>query len=528
MHHQEIKYPIGIQTFSEIRDNGYIYVDKTRFIHSLAHTGKYYFLSRPRRFGKSLLLSTLQAYFEGRRELFDGLEIDRLETKWDVHPVIRIDLSAADYGKPEALINKIKSYLDEMEEEFGVSSANSVYELPDRFRKVIKAAYAATGARVVVLVDEYDKPMLDSLLDTSIHGQHKATLRSFYSVLKECDAYIRFAMLTGITKFEKVSIFSGLNNLRDISLNPDYNEICGISESEFQRCFRQSVKVFAEKHSISKEETLERFKAFYDGYHFSYPATDIYNPFSTLNAFADHRMKAYWFTSGSSNYLVSLIKHHQFALQSLEGAKRTEAELNDITTLSHDVVPLLYQAGYLTIKNYDEAFDTYTLGFPNKEVSQGFWSSLSNYFFRRTDMLESFSLQDFTHDLLYGNADRFMLRMQSLFASISSENEPNKEVHFRNMLTIFVKMLGFKVSAELHSSQGRCDIHIATPQFIYILELKIDASPEMALSQIEEKGYARQYAIDSREKILIGANFSKYTRTLTGWLIYRQPNEPIN
>lgn len=518
-HLPEIKYPIGIQTFSKIREQGMLYVDKTRLIYKLTNSYGYVFLSRPRRFGKSLLVSTLQAYFEGKKELFKGLDIEQLESEWESYPVLCFDLSTANYNNIDVLVKKISSHLELLENEFGLPVSNEKYDIGDRFRLIIRAAYQQTGKKVVVLVDEYDKPMLDSIHEDGLHEDLKATLRGFYSVLKESDAYIRFAMLTGVSKFGKVSIFSGLNNLRDISLNPEYNEICGITDKEFHDNFERSVKLFAEKNSITEEETWNRFKSFYDGYHFAWPAADIYNPFSTLNAFADYKLKKYWFASGSSSSLIKLIKNQPFILQKLEGVVRTEDSLSDISDLTHDLIPLLYQAGYLTIKDYDEEFDSYILGFPNKEVSQGFWSSLANYFFIKAEKDGSYSERDFMLDLMHGRADEFMTRMQSLFASLSSEQEPDKEVHFQIMLTVFVKMLGLRAVTELHSSQGRSDILIETPQFIYIIELKVDSTPEIALSQIYERGYARPYASDHRKKILIGANFSKETRTLTGWII---------
>ncbi|MCM1490917.1 MAG: ATP-binding protein [Muribaculum sp.] len=515
----EIKYPVGIQTFSKIREQGMLYVDKTGIIYKLANNYSYVFLSRPRRFGKSLLVSTLQSYFEGKKELFKGLAIEQLESRWESYPVLRFDLSAANFDNQDVLIKKISSYLEQLESEFGLPIGDDRYNIGDRFRTLIRSVFQNTGKRVVVLIDEYDKPMLDSIHDSGLHEKLKATLRGFYSTLKECDEYIRFVFITGVSKFSKVSIFSGLNNLWDISLNPEYNEICGISEKEFHDNFGQSVKLFAERNSISEEETWNRFKSFYDGYHFSWPATDIYNPFSTLNAFANYKLKGYWFTSGSSGHLVNLIKRQPYVIEKLEGVMRTEESLSDISDVNHDLIPLLYQAGYLTIKDYDEMLESYTLGFPNKEVSQGFWSSLSRYFFMRVDKYGSYSQQDFMLDLMHGRADEFMTRMQSLFASLSSEQEPDKEVHFQIMLTVFVKMLGLRAVTELHSSQGRSDLIIETPQYIYIIELKVDSTPEKALAQIHEKGYARPFASDPRQKILIGANFSKAARTLTGWII---------
>lgn len=518
-----IKYPIGIQTFSKIREEGYLYVDKTALVYQLATGFDYVFLSRPRRFGKSLLLSTLQAYFEGRSDLFKGLAIEKLQTEYRKHPVLRFDLSGDPIFNPDDLTDKISAYLSEMEKEYGVDPENGIGE---RFRKVIKAAYEKTGQPVVVLIDEYDKPMLDTLHDSDLNNILKDRLSGFYSILKSCDPYLRFVMLTGVTKFAKVSVFSGLNNLRDISLNPKFNSICGITESEFHDNFLPSVKEFAATHSKSEDEVWRGFKEFYDGYHFAYPTEDVYNPFSTLNAFADGELQSYWFESASPSYLIKLIKRNQYVLGMLEGAVRSRSQLLDLSDPSRDIVPLLYQAGYLTIKGYDDLTESYILGFPNKEVSSGFWNSLVDYFFKPDTSGRNFSVQDFVRDLALGRIDDFMVRMQSLFAKLGSETESNKEIHFQNMLTIFVNMLGFKASTEIHSSQGRSDVEIKTPQFIYILELKVDSTPHDAMCQIWDKGYAVKYGSDPRRKILIGANFSSKTRTLTGWEIEEYTTPP--
>lgn len=516
--HETIKYPIGIQTFSEIIDGGYLYVDKTAKVFKLANNSKYVFLSRPRRFGKSLLLSTLQSYFEGKKKLFEGLAICEHESEWNKHPVLRFDLSAASYEHPNVLENKICSYLEDYEKIYGGSDSP---EIGDRFRRLITAAHMQQGNKVVVLIDEYDKPLLDTLHDTSLNETMKSRLRGFYSVLKECDEHIRFAMLTGVTKFAKVSVFSGLNNLKDISLLPEYNDICGITELEFHKNFQTSLINFSQANGITESEAANAFKSYYDGYHFARRGADIYNPFSTLNAFADNELGGYWFASGSPSYLIKLIERNNYTLGMLEGSLRTKEELSDLTDTSRDIVPLLYQSGYLTIMGFEEITESYILGFPNKEVSNGFWRSLANHFFRPSANASEFSLQNFIRDLAMGNAEDFMIRMRSLFALLGSESESQKEVHFQNILTIFINMLGFKATTEVHSSQGRSDVEIQTPQFVYILELKVGKSAEEAMAQIHNKGHADKYETDSREKILIGINFSPITRTVSDWKIDR-------
>lgn len=516
---KKIKYPVGIQTFSEIINENFLYVDKTALVYKLVAENKYIFLSRPRRFGKSLLMSTLEAYFRGKKELFKGLDIEKLETKWDTYPVFRFDLSGENYNHPDRVVGKINRYLKRIEREYDIESTGE--SIADKFFDLIERVSEKTGKKVVLLVDEYDKPMLDCLHDEELHEKIRAELRGFYSVIKTCDEYIRFTMLTGVTKFGKVSVFSGLNNLKDISLNPDYNSLCGISESEFHRDFKSSITDFAEAHEIGEEEAWKRFKVQYDGYHFAGKGEYIYNPFSVLNAFDDKELGSYWFSSGSSDYLVKLIRTHRYNLSELEGVRRKESSLKDITDITYDIVPLLYQSGYLTIKDYDSESREYILGFPNREVNGGFWESLSNYFFRSWGGSPIFNTRLFVKDIEEGRVDDFMTRLKSLFSDTASVHESNKEIHFQNMVAIVAKMLGLEVRTEVESANGRCDMQIFTSSYVFLFEFKVDSTPEKALDQIKTKDYAGPFASDSREKILIGANFSSETRTLSDWVTER-------
>ncbi|MDE6338691.1 MAG: ATP-binding protein [Muribaculaceae bacterium] len=512
----KIKYPIGIQTFSEIITENYLYVDKTELIHTLVNESKYVFLSRPRRFGKSLLVSTLEAYFSGKSDLFHGLQIYTMETDWLEYPVFRLDLSGENFNAPNRLIEHIEWYLERIENRYGLRSEGSISL---RFKQLIHKAFEKFGRRVVILIDEYDKPMLDCLDSAGLHEEIKTELRGFYSSIKACDEYIRFVLLTGVTKFGKVSIFSGLNNLKDISLLSRYNAICGISESEFHRDFKHSVLNFANANEISTDNVWERFKAMYDGYHFASKGEDIYNPFSVLNAFQENDLKSYWYATGSSSYLINLIKRHTYLLDRLDGERRSEDELGNITDIDTDFVPLLYQSGYLTIKGYDPEQREYTLAFPNFEVKEAFWKSLMKHFFREPGGGNPFDLKKFVSDLINGNPQEFMTRLQSMFADIDSQPERNKEIHFQNMMAITAKMLGFIVRTEVHSSAGRCDMQILTPNYIYIFEFKINGSCKEAIDQIYKKGYHLPFSADTRSKFLIGANFSTDTRTLTQWII---------
>ena len=512
-----IKYPVGIQTFGEIISEGYLYVDKTALIHELVNTEKYVFLSRPRRFGKSLLVSTVEEYFRGNRELFAGLAVSRLESEWTEYPVIRIDFTGENYQSPEKLLGKIDALLRHYEDLYGLPEGNMSVAL--RFRRLILTAGESTGKRVVVLVDEYDKPLLDCIHDETLHEAHSQELQGFYSVLKECDAHIRFALLTGVGKFGHVSIFSGLNNLRDISLNPKYNALCGISESEFRADFGASIRRFAESNGVSEDEAWETFRQNYDGYHFARTGEGLYNPFSVLNAFADNEIKAYWFRSGTPSMLIGILRRYPFPLNDLEGSEVSESELSDITRPADNLRALFYQTGYMTIKGYDSEFGLYRLGFPNLEVKSAFWDVLYRDYVAPGTSTAVFGIKNFIMDVRRGRPDDFMKRLQSLIASISPGVERKKEIHFQNILEVVFKLLGLSVETEVTMASGRCDMIVRTADFVYLMEFKIDSTPQAALAQIREKGYARQFASDHRRIYLIGANFSTASNTLDSYLI---------
>lgn len=510
------KYPVGIQTFSRIIEENYLYVDKTEILYDLVSDYKYVFLNRPRRFGKSLMMSTLEAYFKGRRELFDGLAMGSLEKDWKEYPVLRIDLSAENYNSLDRARGKLSYILSQWEEIYGGNPEGS---LSVRFTSVIANAFRKTGRQIVVLIDEYDKPLLDSLDDSDLNSSLREEFRGFYSVLKAGDEFIRFVMMTGITRFTKVSVFSGLNNLEDISLSPRFNSICGITETEMHRYFQDSVARLAESRGKSESETWKDMKERYDGYHFAESGEDIYNPLSVLKTFKDGKISNYWYATGTPGHLVRLLMKNNFRLGSLDSPRRDADELAEMENLRHDVVPLLYQSGYLTIKGYDPADERYILGFPNGEVAGSFWKSLYNYFFIGVNDESWVDLKQFAKDIFEGDPDSFMNRFKSLLSSCSSESEPDKEIHFQNMMAVIGKMLGFEVQTEVHTSQGRSDMVLKTPDFIYIFEFKINSSPEEALNQIFEKGYSRQFESDPRKKFLIGVDFSTKTRTISDWIV---------
>ncbi len=516
-----IKYPVGIASFPDIRERKMLYVDKTELIFELVRDYDFVFLSRPRRFGKSLLMSTLEAYFEGRRDLFEGLAISRLETDWGQYPIIRLDLSSGPYDTREALRQKLDDYLVDFEYKLGITEKKNL--LSSRFADVIKRLYEENGRKVVILIDEYDQPLLDSLGQDPHHDAIRDELRGFYATIKACNEYLRFVLLTGVTRFAKVSIFSGLNNLEDISLHPHFNAICGITKSEMREFFSESLERFAESVGESVEQVWDDFTLNYDGYHFARTGEDIYNPYSVLKACKNKAISNYWFVSGNSYFLIQLIKHNAFNLNALNHPERDENALTDLTLVNLDLISLLFQSGYLTIKGYDRATKQYRLDFPNQEVRESFWKYLANYFFQPGNTLSVFSGGKLMKCLNLGDAERAMTMLQALFADTTPGTEVNKEIHFQNIVAIAFKMLGLDVRTEVWSSKGRCDMEIFTPSYIYILEFKVNSSAEEALGQIHKKGYARRHVADPRPKILIGATFSTEEGTLTDWLIDRVP-----
>ena len=525
---QNIQYPIGIQTFDKIIEGGYIYVDKTSLIHDLVNSNKYVFLSRPRRFGKSLLISTIEAYFHGRKDLFKGLAMENLEHKWEEHPVLRFDLSGESYQHSGKLKNLLNLLLSEYEAIYGKNPEEK--DLATRFRGIIKRAHDISGKDVVVLIDEYDKPMVDNIHDDSLVDDFRKELRGFYGVLKGSDPYIHFAMLTGVTKYSHVSIFSGLNNLKDVSMNPKYNAICGVSESEFRKYFGPSIENFAEANGWAVESVWNVFKAKYDGYHFCGKGEGIYNPFSILWAFDDNKLGDYWFRSGTPDLITKVLRKNNYNLSNIEGGEFTETQLSDLVDPNKDYHALFFQAGYLTVKGYKPATlnpvtfadtpEKFILGFPNREVSTGFWSSLySNYLFSDRPATP-FDETGFITAVETGHPEDFMNRLGALLSELSQGNTPKdnvrlKEINFQNDLQIIFRMLGFHVNTEITVASGRIDMIVETSSFVYLFEFKVNSTPEAAIQQIKDNLYAAKFASDPRRVFLIGANFSSKTNTLT-------------
>ncbi|MBD5338596.1 MAG: AAA family ATPase [Bacteroides sp.] len=512
------KYPIGIQTFSEIIEGGYTYVDKTGFIPELVNEGKYYFLSRPRRFGKSLLLSTLHAYFDGRRELFKGLALDTADVDWTPAPVLHFDLNAENFKDEDGLVNLLEYLLSRYEQMYDITEKAAA--ISSRFSALIEKVHVVTGRKVVILVDEYDKPLLGIEDNVELFEKNQAILKGFFGNLKSMDRYIRFALLTGVARFNKVSIFSDVNNLYDISLNNQFADICGWTEDELRQSFADGIGRLAEKRNESFEETLRALRSYYDGYLFAEEGNRLYNPFSVLWALRDKAIRPYWFGSGTPTFLVRRLRNSGVNLQDIDGQYRSYGELVEVGLKATNPLGLMFQTGYLTIESYDSIRQRYYLRFPNREVEIGFAKVLYPFYVRKGDNPESpFNMDRFQDDLYDGNPDGFMKRLQTLCKDVPYESQT--EAGYRNIVWLLGTLCGTDTLAERHSYKGRSDLEIKTPGYIYVFEFKYDGSVESAMRQLHGRDYAGHYALERRKVYLIGANFSsgKDDRGLTGWQI---------
>lgn len=509
-------YPIGIQNFEKIRKDGYFYIDKTALVYQLAKTGSYYFLSRPRRFGKSLLISTLEAYFQGKKELFEGLAIEKLEKDWIKYPILHLDLNARNYENKDSLKEELNKHLEVWERTYNSPYADRAPE--ERFYHVIRLACEQTGQRVVILVDEYDKPMLQAIGNHELQDEYRKTLKPFYGVLKTMDGCIKFALLTGVTKFGKVSVSSDLNNLEDLSMWNKYVDICGVSDKELHENLEEEMHEFAEAQGMTYDRFCDKLREFYDGYHFTQNSIGIYNPFSLLNAFDRKEFGSYWFETGTPTYLIELLKRYHYDLEHMAHAETYADVLNSIYG-DEDPLPVIFQSGYLTIKGYDEEFGIYRLGFPNREVEEGFVKFLVPYYTRFNKIEAPFEIQKFVQEVRAGNPDAFFHRLQSFFADTPYELVKDLELHYQNVLFIVFKLAGFYVKVEYHTSQGRIDLVVQTDKYIYVMEFKLEGSAEEALKQINDKQYALPFEADSRKLFKIGVNFSNVTRNIERWIV---------
>lgn len=511
------KLPIGIQSFAKLRNDGFAYVDKTRLVYDLAQNGKYIFLSRPRRFGKSLLLSTLKAYFEGKKELFEGLAITELEQTWEAYPVLHLDLNVGIYNSVQGLQEALKSNLNIMEKTHGVAKESD--DNAQRFKELIWNVAAKTGKQVVILVDEYDKPLIETIDNEPLQQEYRTILKAFYGNIKTCDEFIRFVMLTGVSKFSKISLFSDLNNLTDISLSERYADICGLTAEEIERTFGDYLEDFAQKEGTDKAVIMEQMRKMYDGYHFSGDITkDMYNPFSVLNSLSEQQYRNYWFSTGTPTFLVKLLQNGDYDLRDFSSGNILANDLSAKESLSKEPIAMFYQTGYLTIKGYDKEFGSYSLGFPNREVEQSFLNFLLPRYTGNTDNRSSAFIEYFVRDLRKGDIESFLNRMKTFFADTPYELVRDLENHYQTVMFTVCRLMGYYTKAEYHTSSGRIDMVVKTQQYAYIFEFKFNKTAEEALAQIDAKDYPLPFNAEGRKLFKIGVNFSKETRNIDDYI----------
>ena len=510
------KLPVGIQDFTSLIEDGFLYVDKTDLVYRMVTTGKPYFLSRPRRFGKSLLLSTLEAYFLGRKDLFKGLAIEQLEKDWKVYPVLHLSLNAQFYENKRSLEQVLDAHFIQWEKLFGKTDEELGYE--ERFMQIIQQACEKTGEKVVVLIDEYDKPLLRTLFNDDLHNVYREMLTGFYTVLKDADRYLRFVFITGVTKFSQLGIFSNLNQLIDISMAPDYATVCGMTKSEIERDFQPELATLAAMNKLTYEQTVNEMTKRYDGYHFSEFRTEgIFNPFSVLNALLQKRFSSYWFATGTPTMLVDMLKKTDYDLRQLDGIEVPAAALTDYRADFQNPVPIIYQSGYLTIRDYDSEFNFFRLGYPNAEVEYGWLNFITPYYTSLSEANAPFYIGKFSQELRAGDVDAFMERLRAFFADIPYELNDRTEQHYQIIFYLVFKLLGQYVEAEVRSARGRADAVVKTTDYIYVFEFKLDGSVDKALQQIDDKGYLIPYTVDGRQLVKVGADFNKEDRNIGEW-----------
>ena len=502
-------YPIGIQTFERIRKEDKFYVDKTEYIYRMTHTdGKYFFLSRPRRFGKSLLVSTFQSYFEGKKELFEGLAIEKLEKEWNEYPVLHFDLSKGKHMEKAQLEEYLGYLLEDYEQKYGIENHRNGNN--NRFNDLIEVVYRKTGKQVVVLIDEYDAPLLDVAHEKEKLDVLRNTMRNFYSPLKGNESMLRFVFLTGITKFSQLSIFSELNNIRNVSMDEPYAGICGITKEEMLTQMSDDIDALAEQLELSREETIQELKDHYDGYHFTWPSPDVFNPYSLLNCFADGRMDDYWFGSGTPTYLINMMRKYEFLPADLGetievGKKDFDAPTETMTT----IVPLLYQSGYVTIKGYDKPTRLYQLALPNQEIRVGLYGSLLPHYLTDKSAKANTTIAKMSVLVKKGDMDAAFCLMNDFLETVPYCDNTNYEGHWQQTLYImFALLTNYDILVEQHTAKGRIDITLETADTIYVMELKFNKSAEEALAQIEAKHYVDAFKMSGKKMVKIGLNFS--------------------
>ena len=511
------RLPVGIQTFSEVIDLDCLYIDKTEYIWNMIHLSKYIFLSRPRRFGKSLLVSTLQAYYEGRKNLFKGLFIETVEKEWTEYPVLRFDMSLGKHMEKEQLERYLLYILGDNEKRFGVISNSQDPNV--RLKNLISSVYDKTGKKVVILIDEYDAPLLDVVHEKENLPVLRNVMRNFYSPLKASDPYLEFVFLTGITKFSQLSIFSELNNLKNISMRTDYGGVCGITEDEMLTQMSDYIDHFAEAQQITREEAIEGLKLQYDGYHFTWPSPDIYNPFSLLNAFQDHDYTNYWFGSGTPTYLIEMLRKFNVVPSKIGGGSVQAKTFDAPTENMKNIIPLLYQSGYITIKDYNPVSKNYKLDIPNNEIQAGLMESLlPNYVHEYADE-GSAMVGDMYEALYYEDLDEMFSLLQAYLLTVPYCDNANSEGHYQQLLYVIFSLFGRYVDVEVHTPTGRVDIVMKTAKALYLFELKLNMSAQAAINQIDLKDYSSKFALSGLPIVKVGINFDPERRTIGDWKV---------
>lgn len=515
---QARRYPIGIQTFSEIRERNYLYIDKTQYLVDFIDKGyKYVFLSRPRRFGKSLFASMIHAYYEGRKDLFEGLAMGEYEKDWVKHPVLHLDMSAAKHMDKDMLERYLADMLTDQEAVFGYKSEKQDPNI--RLKDLVVTANRLTGRKVVLIIDEYDAPLLDVVHEEQNLAALRRATQNFYLPIKSLDPYLEFVFLTGITKFAQLSIFSELNNLFNISMYDKYSAICGISSEELHTQMLPDVERLAEHLHLSVDETFERLKRKYDGYHFSKNSEDVYNPFSLIKALASGDISDYWFDSGTPTYIIKLLQKYNVGLRDLTGQDAGVSDFDVSPENMTTALPLLYQSGYLTIKHYDPMIDLYTLGYPNEEVRTGMVRSLAANYLTPAEGTNSSFVIKFVKAVIADDMEQALTLMRAYLAGVSYRLSNKTERDVQTIFYLVFSLIGSFIKVEEESAHGRADVVITLPSVVYVMELKFDGSADAALRQIDEKGYLIPYTADGKRLVKVGVNYSSEERTITEWRI---------
>ncbi len=514
-------YPLGIQTFERIRKEDKVYIDKTEYVYHMTHTsGTYFFLARPRRFGKSLLVSTLQSYFEGKKDLFKGLAIERLEQEWTEYPVLHFDMSGGKHMEKEQLERYLGFILENEERKWGIDHPQ--VDANNRLTELINTAYEKSGRQVVVLIDEYDAPLLDVTHDIDKLTELRNVMRNFYSPLKYREPVLRFVFLTGITKFSQLSIFSELNNITMLSMNKDYAGICGITKEELLTQMSEDIDMLAEAQEITREEAIKKLKEHYDGYHFANVSPDVFNPYSLLNCFAEHEFGSYWFASGTPTYLINMMRHYEVMPTDITRVEADASEFDAPTENMQTIMPLLYQSGYITIKDYNDDYNYYTLDIPNKEVRVGLTKSLIPSYVTQNTLATTNTARRIAQALDKQDMDGALQLLQTFLGTIPYCNVTNYEGHYQQMLFIIFSLLtDYLVDVEVHTPKGRVDMVLLTKTDLYLIELKLNKDAQTAMQQINLKDYRQRFALSGKPITKVGINFDGKTGNITDWVTYR-------